>query len=250
MSFVYNDIANQLERLYDIISRSREYNSSICQGKQKKTKRSQSYSSKSVNRSNSPKKQKQSNSSVRSARPPKLEKNSRLCPWIELDEQIKSFQYQNLPEKRRNRSAKTTPVTPTPIRKSKPIKSHQIYEYSDDSPISDYSQGEYSNDYDFYSSEYQSMSSEQEEFLLNDIQDTLDFYITQHFFHKWENRFFAKASMLIQKELRTIESKTEVKNETIFESSSTESTDDVNHITALDSDEKERLIDIIFNSSE
>ena len=267
MAFSYEEISTQLEKLSEIIERSRarsmhteSYNKSISQSKK---------TMKSVNYYDSPKSKAKSQVAAKPRKLSKPEKNPRLCPWVELDDQIKDFHQENLYGKPAKRKAKTAPpsLKKKALRKKQQnasIRSEQKEQSQDSRSLYSYSDSNVYSDYDpYYSYSDYSFGSDQEDFLISEIEGPIQKGLVRTFFRKWERRFFARISLLIQRELHNNENRAKQENEDQKKPKSKESpekhadeeqeSDDnkaQKNFTDVDSDQKEKLIDIIFNSSQ
>ena len=258
MAFSYDEISTQLEKLSDIIQRSRarsihteNYNKSVSQTKQ---------TVKSVNSYHSKTQTKPKTRSPKHKKLSKLERNPRLCPWIELDDQIKDFQNKDINRKPTKKKAKTAPPSVT---KKKPTKIIQKDSNNDaktqqfrDSP-SFYSYDDYDEYYPYYSYSDYSMGSDQEDFLISEIEGPINKGIVKQCFKKWEKRFLARISLLIQRELHQsedskdkINQKKEETEKKTYDKQTNQETKPRKTFNDVDSDQKEQLIDIIFNSSQ
>ncbi|EAX97637.1 hypothetical protein TVAG_382610 [Trichomonas vaginalis G3] len=241
MSITFDDIANQFEQLFSIVSRSKKLSKSIMSQQASNSKLSKSVRSRSSRKS-----LKSSYSCKSSCKMTSPEKNSRLCPWIEDNRHystLLSLQKQSKPKKS--------------LRMTKSFQGYREQEKTFDEPEF------FSPDYDTNSTEvYPSysdseMNSDDEEMFIREIDLILNSHIQKKFFQSWRNRFMIRTSILIKKQLQSISLSHQYNHENEFyheeeEECIQDSSESLppKRLSALDSEEKERLIDILLSSQE
>ena len=249
MSVSFNSLAEQLIRLSFLISKSDSMNKSIVFTNSPSKKRRRA---KSVFLKKNKKNSKSTSKTPKLSRTQNSLHNARLMPWVQLDDKIKNLQHPS-PSKRYKKSSFSTP-------KNKKNMCNTTIDYNNSEPNSIFSSDddellEYNSDfYDLYSED--SMDSDTEDFLISEVEKVINSQRLRKYFHKFEQRFFIRKSMYIREQLQSLRMSSE-QNENRSEDLQTEpnlvknvSMENVNTITVLDSEEKEKLIDIIFNSSE
>lgn len=235
MSKTYDDIAKQFEQLFSIVLSSKKLSKSIQQyygSPKSKTYHQSKKTAKSV-MSYSPTKKKTS-----------PEKNSRLCPWIEDNKNYSLFQSFQSPKK--NKNTKKVAKSFQGFKKPEPL---QYNEYS--------YENETGTETEVLSILTDSeMNSDDEEYFIEELDAILNDHITKKFFRVWKNRFMIRTSILIKRELQNLTLSKQMTQNQEIESENEEEKMDSNdngpykRLSALDSEEKENLIDIILSSQE